>query len=152
MSSLAQLQSWIVLGLSVVALGVEVYALVDCVRRRSDAFVAAGKRTKPFWLLVTGVAALLGVVAVGGFPGLLAIIAIVAAGVYLADVKPALDQVMGRGRATRAPTAPGDRRPVSRPRTGATASHATVSSPSRQRDGSVEQRPPGIPHRRRPSR
>ena len=37
MSSLAQLQSWIVLGLSVVALGVEVYALVDCVRRRSDA-------------------------------------------------------------------------------------------------------------------
>ena len=96
MSSLAQLQSWIVLGLSVVALGVEVYALVDCVRRRSDAFVAAGKRTKPFWLLVTGVATLLGVVAVGGFPGLHAIIAIVAAGVYLADVKPALDQVMGR--------------------------------------------------------
>ncbi|HYN66201.1 MAG TPA: DUF2516 family protein [Ornithinibacter sp.] len=96
MSSLAQLQNWIVLGLSVVALGVELYALVDCLRRRSDAFVAAGKRTKQFWLLVTGVAALLGVVALGGV-GLLAIIAIVAAGVYLADVKPALDQVMGRG-------------------------------------------------------
>ena len=106
MSSLAQLQSWIVLGLSVVALGVEVYALVDCVRRRSDAFVAAGKRTKPFWLLVTGVAALLGVVAVGGFPGLLAIIAIVAAGVYLADVKPALDQVMGRGSGNQGPYGP----------------------------------------------
>ena len=106
MSSLAQLQSWIVLGLSVVALGVEVYALVDCVRRRSDAFVAAGKRTKPFWLLVTGVAELLGVVAVGGFPGLLAIIAIVAAGVYLADVKPALDQVMGRGSGNQGPYGP----------------------------------------------
>ena len=96
MSSLAQLQNWIVLGLSVVALGVELYALVDCLRRRSDAFTAAGKRTKQFWLLVTGVAALLGIVALGGV-GFLAIIAIVAAGVYLADVKPALDQVMGRG-------------------------------------------------------
>jgi hypothetical protein len=106
MSSLAQLQEWIVLGLSIAALGVEVYALFDCVRRRADAFTAAGKRTKPFWLLVTGVAALLGVVAVGGFPGLLAIIAIVAAGVYLADVKPALDQVMGRGQGNQGPYGP----------------------------------------------
>ena len=48
MSSLAQLQEWIVLGLSIAALGVEVYALFDCVRRRADAFTAAGKRTKPF--------------------------------------------------------------------------------------------------------
>ena len=94
--SLAQIQHWIVLGLSVVALGVELYALVDCLRRRSDAFTAAGKRTKQFWLLVTGVAVLLGFVALGGV-GFLAIVAIIAAGVYLADVKPALDQVMGRG-------------------------------------------------------
>ncbi len=96
MQILGSVQSWIVLALSVAALGVEVFALVDCVRRRSDAFTAAGKRTKNFWLLVTGIATLLGVVALGGL-GLLAIIAIVAAGVYLADVKPALDQVMGRG-------------------------------------------------------
>ena len=65
-------------------------------RRRPDAFVAAGKRTKQFWLLVTGVAVLLGFVALGGV-GFLAIVAVIAAGVYLADVKPALDQVMGRG-------------------------------------------------------
>ena len=107
MSSLAQLQEWIVLGLSVVALGVEVYALVDCVRRRADAFTAAGKRTKPFWLLVTGRG---GTPrrrrASAGFPGLLAIIAIVAAGVYLADVKPALDQVMGRGAGNQGPYGP----------------------------------------------
>ena len=96
MNLLADLQSYIVLGLSIVALGVEVWALVDCLRRRPDAFVAAGKRTKQFWMLVTGLAVLLGFVALGGI-GFLAIIAIVAAGVYLADVKPALDQVMGRG-------------------------------------------------------
>ena len=97
MQILSTLQGWIVLGLSVIALGVEVYAFVDCVRRRPDAFVAAGKRTKQFWVIVTAIAMLLGVVSVGGLPGLLAIVAVIAAGVYLADVKPALDQVMGRG-------------------------------------------------------
>jgi hypothetical protein len=93
---LGETQGWIVLGLSAAALLVEVYALVDCLRRRTDAFVAAGKRTKGFWTLVTGVAVLLGFVALGGV-GFLAIVAIIAAGVYLADVKPALDQVIGRG-------------------------------------------------------
>ena len=105
MTSLAQLQHWIVLGLSVVALGVEVYALLDCLRRRPDAFTAAGKRTKSFWLLVTGISVLLGFVALGGL-GLLALVAIVAAGVYLADVKPALDQVMGRGSGNTGPYGP----------------------------------------------
>lgn len=102
---LDQLQYWIVLGLSVAALGVEIYALVDCVRRRTDAFTAAGKRTKPFWLLVTVVAVLFGIVALRSV-GLLGIIAIVAAGVYLADVKPALDQVMGRGKGNQGPYGP----------------------------------------------
>ncbi|MGL4177399.1 MAG: DUF2516 family protein [Dermatophilaceae bacterium] len=95
---LADTQLWVVRALSAAALLVEVYALVDCLRRRADAFVAAGKRTKNFWLLVTGVAVLVGFVALGGV-GFLAIIAIIAAGVYLADVKPALDQVTGRGGA-----------------------------------------------------
>ena len=94
--SFGALQNSIVLLLTLAALGVEIYAVVDCIRRRPDAFTAAGKRTKGFWTAVTGVAVLLGIVAVGGL-GLIGIIAIIAAGVYLADVKPALDQVMGRG-------------------------------------------------------
>ncbi|MBM6403134.1 DUF2516 family protein [Phycicoccus sp. CSK15P-2] len=94
--SFGTLQSYIELLLTLVALGVELYAVVDCLRRRPDAFTAAGKRTKGFWLAVTGVAVLFGVVAVGGL-GIIGIIAVIAAGVYLADVKPALDQVMGRG-------------------------------------------------------
>ena len=105
MNLLANLQTYIVLGLSAVAFGVEVWAFVDCVRRRPDAFVAAGKRTKQFWMLITGLAVLLGFVALGGV-GFLAIIAIVAAGVYLADVKPALDQVMGRGSGNQGPYGP----------------------------------------------
>jgi hypothetical protein len=98
MQLLSNLQAWIVLGLSVVALGVEAWALIDCVRRPGQAFDAAGKRTKGFWLAVTVVAALLGVISLGAIPGLLGIVGIIGAGVYLADVRPALDQVMGRGR------------------------------------------------------
>jgi hypothetical protein len=106
MSFLSTAQGWIVIVLSLAALGVELYALVDCARRRSDAFTAAGKRTKGFWLAVTMVAALLGFVSVGGLGGILAIVAVIAAGVYLADVKPALDQVMGKGRRSDGPYGP----------------------------------------------
>ena len=106
MNALATLQTYIVLGLSAVAFGVEVWAFVDCLRRRPDAFVAAGKRTKQFWMLLTGVAVLLGFIGIGRGFGFLAIIAIVAAGVYLADVKPALDQVMGRGSGNQGPYGP----------------------------------------------
>lgn len=105
MSYLGTVQGYIILVLSLAALGVEVYAVVDCLRRRPDAFTAAGKRTKSFWMLVTGVALLLGIVAVGGL-GILGIVAIIAAGVYLADVKPALDQVMGRGGGRSGPYGP----------------------------------------------
>lgn len=105
MNFLGSLQGYIVLALSIGALAIEVFAVVDCVRRRPDAFTAAGKRSKGFWLAVTGLAVLLGVVALGGL-GLLGIVAIIAAGVYLADVKPALDQVMGRGGSNQGPYGP----------------------------------------------
>ena len=52
------------------------------------------------------VATLLGFVSVGGLGGILAIVAVIAAGVYLADVKPALDQVMGKGRRSEGPYGP----------------------------------------------
>ena len=105
MAYFGTVQGYIILALSIAALAVEVYAVVDCLRRRPDAFTAAGKRTKSFWMLVTGVALLLGIVAVGGL-GILGIVAIIAAGVYLADVKPALDQVMGRGSGRAGPYGP----------------------------------------------
>lgn len=105
MGLLGDVQYYIVLALSAAALLVEIYAFVDCLRRRPDAFTAAGKRTKTFWLVVTGVAVLLGIVALSSL-GLLAIVAIIAAGVYLADVKPALDQVMGKGGGRQGPYGP----------------------------------------------
>jgi Protein of unknown function (DUF2516) len=88
--------------LALVALGLEAWALLDCVRRKSAAFEATGKRTKTFWLALTGGATLVGVISLfssGGLfgtLGLFGLAAVVAASVYLADVRPAVKDA-GRG-------------------------------------------------------
>ncbi|MFB8369054.1 DUF2516 family protein [Arthrobacter sp. R4] len=89
--------------LAVVALGLELWALVDCARHRSNAFEATGKRTKTFWLALTGGATLVGVFSLLGSGGglfgtlgLFGLAAVVAASVYLADVRPAVKDA-GRG-------------------------------------------------------
>lgn len=94
------IQQYLYLALGLVALGIEVWALSDCVRRPGTAFEAAFKRTKGFWLALTGGALVVGVLSVlssrGGF-NLFQLVAIIAACVYLADVKPAISQTSGRG-------------------------------------------------------
>jgi hypothetical protein len=76
--------------LAVAAFVVEAWALIDAVIRPTQAFTAAGKLTKPLWLLILGVAFVLGLYAAayGGVTGFLSVLAFVAAGVYLADVRP----------------------------------------------------------------
>ncbi|TPG14087.1 DUF2516 family protein [Pedococcus bigeumensis] len=97
-SALGSAQGIVILLLSLAAFAAEVFALVDAVRHRPDAFVAAGKRTKQFWSIILGVAVLLGFVSVGrSLLFSIGLIAVVAAGIYLADVRPALRQVSGRG-------------------------------------------------------
>lgn len=98
MQIISQIQGWIILGLGLLALFAEVYALVHAARQRPDAFVAAGKQTKTFWVVALVIATLLGFAVLGGGFGLLAIIGLVVAGVYLADVRPAIDSLMGRRR------------------------------------------------------
>ncbi|PWH06523.1 DUF2516 domain-containing protein [Brachybacterium endophyticum] len=100
------IQAWIFAVLAVVLFAVEVFALINALRFRPDAYVAAGRRTKLFWGLLTGLSVLLGFLALpypvgGGSSMLLMIIGIVIAGVFLADVYPALRQVMGRSRRNR---------------------------------------------------
>ena len=74
--------------LFVVALGLEVWALVDAVSRPARAFEAADKMTKPAWLLILALAVITCIL----FKplGILGLLGVVAAGVYLADVRPAL--------------------------------------------------------------
>lgn len=103
----ASLQYLVVLALSVFAFGLEAFALVDCITRKAGAFAAAGKLTKQIWLIILAVATALGFIAlpsplgmgngVISSLGLLSVAAVVAAAVYLTDVRPAVRGYSGRG-------------------------------------------------------
>jgi Protein of unknown function (DUF2516) len=87
--------------LGVAAFVVETWAFVDAITRPAPAFLAAGKQTKPIWLLILGVAFVLGLytAAYGGVIQILAIIAFVAASIYLVDVRPKVREFK-RGNST----------------------------------------------------
>jgi hypothetical protein len=78
------------LALAVAAFVVEAWAFIDAIMRPAPAYLAAGKLTKTKWLLILGVAFVLGLYAAayGSAIGFLSIIAFVAAAVYLSDVRP----------------------------------------------------------------
>jgi len=78
-----------------VLLGVKVFAFVDALVRPAQAYVAAGKLTKPAWSLILGLTVAVALV----WPsviGIFSIVGIVAAFVYLLDVRPALVSVTRR--------------------------------------------------------
>ncbi len=82
----------IMLVLWLAALGATIFALIHAVRQRPDAFTAVDKQTKTIWLAILGVALLLLLLFPAGL-GLLSFIAIIATGVYLADVRPKVDEI-----------------------------------------------------------
>ncbi|HMC71673.1 MAG TPA: DUF2516 family protein [Mycobacteriales bacterium] len=67
-----------------VTLVLTIWALVDAGTRSPGAFVAAEKQTKQFWMILLVVAAL------AAYIRLFTFIAIIAALVYLLDVRPAV--------------------------------------------------------------
>lgn len=77
-------------------LGLEVWALVDCATRKTEAFVAAGKLTKQIWLAITGAAVVLTLLFGSVFSPLF-LAGVVAAIVYLVDVRPAIQEIQGGG-------------------------------------------------------
>ena len=90
---------WFFEVLAVAALCVEVWAFVDAVRRPAQAFPAAGKQTKPLWLVILGVAMVIGLWSstLGGpnLVSLFPIVAFVAAAIYLTDVRPKVREFKG---------------------------------------------------------
>jgi len=93
-------QTLVLYGLAAVGFGVKAWAFVDALRRSSEAFQYAGKRTKNFWLAITGVALAVGVVLILAPLNFLNIIAVVGALVYLVDVRPAVKQYRAGGSAS----------------------------------------------------
>ncbi|MCG3770374.1 MAG: hypothetical protein JW384_01522 [Nitrosomonadaceae bacterium] len=73
-----------------------VIALVHVIKTRPDAFVAASKQSKKFWLwLIIGS---LVVTQIFGLFSMLGIVGIIAVIVYLVDVKPAINEILRRPR------------------------------------------------------
>ena len=87
-------QSTLVLGMLVIALGIKGWALFDAFRRRTDAFPAAGKLTKPIWLGILGFTLAVQVVILNPL-SILNLLGAVAAIVYLVDVRPAVSSLEG---------------------------------------------------------
>lgn len=103
-----QAQNLLAQVLGIAALAMQVFAFVDAARFREDAYRAAGKMTKSRWLVILGIAMAIGFIFVLNVFNMFSLIAIVAAAVYLADVRPALQQVMGNstGRRNNGPYGP----------------------------------------------
>jgi hypothetical protein len=96
-------------GLAILAFAIEVWALVDASRRRSDAFLAAGKQNKRLWLIILSFATLFGFAAAVEFIyplSIFTIVAFIAAGIYLADVRPALRGLESGGSSSSGPYGP----------------------------------------------
>jgi hypothetical protein len=83
--------------LQLAVLVTSVYAFVHAALQRPDAYTAAEKLTKPVWLVILGVAALLTLLLLGrSIMG--AVVGACAAGVYLVDVRPKLLEIQGKSR------------------------------------------------------
>ena len=97
--------------LALAAFVVEVWAFIDAIRRPSRAYLAAGKQSKPIWLVITGVAAVIGL----GYAyyvrnlsviQILPVVAFVAAAIYLTDVRPKVKQMGNGGSSSSGPYGP----------------------------------------------
>ncbi|HEY2443974.1 MAG TPA: DUF2516 family protein [Streptosporangiaceae bacterium] len=94
------------LALAIAAFVVEAFAFIDAFRHPASAYLAAGKQTKPLWLIITGVAAVVGLgyaayVRSASVIQILPVVAFVAAAVYLTDVRPKIKQLGGGSGSSR---------------------------------------------------
>jgi hypothetical protein len=78
----------VLLILTLVLLVLKIYAWIDALLRPAQLYVAAGKQTKVFWAVILTIAVLVN----GYFLGLAAIVAAI---VYLVDVRPAIKELRG---------------------------------------------------------
>jgi len=88
--------AFVLLILQYAIIAVAVFAFVHAVRQRADAFTVVDKLTKSKWLGIIGASALTELLF--GAVSFLGIIGVVAVFVYLADVRPKVDEVQRGSR------------------------------------------------------
>ena len=99
MQAVADIETWIYKILFFGLLALRVWALIDCGIRKAAAFSAAGKLTKPAWLVLNLFSVVISFLLGEGWTlQLLPLALLVVTLVYLADVRPAVREVSGGNR------------------------------------------------------
>jgi hypothetical protein len=89
---------WVDIVLYWALVALRAWAIIDCATRKAAAFPAADKLTKPAWLAITIVGGGLGSLFIYQPLHIVSLISVVAALVYLFDVRPAVREVSGGSR------------------------------------------------------
>ncbi|MEC3975383.1 DUF2516 family protein [Amycolatopsis sp. H20-H5] len=90
--------AWIFFAIHWVSAVAGVFAFVHAVSQKAEAYSAADRRTKPIWMLITGVATLAMALIPFGFGTIIIWVpAATAVMVYLVDVRPKLIEVQRGG-------------------------------------------------------
>lgn len=99
MDILGPVQSFVLLLLGIGSLVLTGYAALDALRRKGSLFPHVGRLSKPVWLGILGAAFLIAIVSFGytSTLGILNVLGVIAAGIYLAEVRPKLRQIGGGG-------------------------------------------------------
>jgi hypothetical protein len=92
---LFQLQSGIMLVVMLLMFAVKAWAFVDALTQRAEVYPAADKQTKQMWLIILGIA-LAAQMLIWSPLSFLNLIGVVAALVYLLDVRPAIRSLTRR--------------------------------------------------------
>jgi hypothetical protein len=102
MDILGPVQSFVLLILGIGSLVLTGFAVFDALRRKSALFPHVGRLTKPVWMGILVAAFLISIVSLGytSTLGFLNVIGVIAAGVYLAEIRPKLRQIDGGGRSS----------------------------------------------------
>ena len=77
-------------------LGVKIFAFVDSLMYSAESYTAANKLTKPAWCAILGVGPRAALIFLGSPIDLINLVFMIAAFVYLADVRPALASLTRR--------------------------------------------------------
>ncbi|WP_208542868.1 DUF2516 family protein [Nocardioides euryhalodurans] len=91
-----QIESTIMLVLSLALLAVKIFALVTSLMFTPEHYRAADKLTKPTWVAILGLGVVANLLLSGSPMNLINLAATIAALVYLADVRPALNSLTRR--------------------------------------------------------
>jgi Protein of unknown function (DUF2516) len=73
-----------------------VFAFIDSAIRPAQAYVAAGKQNKNMWMIILGVAAAAVFFLGGSIFSIFTVVGVIAALIYMLDVRPAVKEIGGR--------------------------------------------------------